>query len=322
MNRVICLSLFLSIAALQGPGQGKPAYTWHRTPESLALYRNISGESGQMVWQFNFKPGWRTFFHPVYNPDGVLLTAEAPKDHPWHLGLWFCWKYINGLNYWEYTGDPKNGISEGKTDIRQMTIRTRGKGSAWIRMKIDYHPWLQSDSVVLSEVRAIHAGRPQTDGSYCIDYEHIFTAIRDVVLDRTPPQTNAQGLRWGGYAGLCVRFDQNLSNPSYFSSQSDSMDSGERAPWVAANLKAPNGKTVQMVLFDHPGNVRFPTPWYVINRPNDRFWYFNAALLYHEPLRLQAGEKMRLKYRVLVPAKPLMREEIEGRKAGGQEGRK
>jgi hypothetical protein len=165
-------------------------------------------------------------------------------------------------------------------------------------------------------------GAPAEDGSYFIDFEHLFTAVNDVVLDRTPPQTNAQGIRWGGYAGLCVRFDQNLSNPSYFSAQSDSMNSGERASWVAANLKAPDGKTVQIVLVDHTENVRYPTPWYVINRPNDRFWYYNAAILYHEPLKLKAGEKMTLRYRVIVPAEPLTREEILKAEGRGQKGRK
>ncbi len=102
------------------------------------------------------------------------------------------------------------------------------------------------------------------------------------------------------------------------------MDSGDYAPWVARNLKTPEGKTVQMILFDDTANPRYPTPWYVIDRPNDRFWYYNAAILYHEPIKLKAGEKMTLRYRVIAPAEPLTREEIlkaEGRRAGGQQGK-
>ena len=313
MKNILLISCVLLITSWPGYGQGRNTYSWEHTPENLALYRETQGSQKQLIWQFNFIPGLKTFFHPVYNADRVMLTAEAPRDHPWHLGLWFCWKYINGLNYWEFTGDAKLRISEGKTDIRNMKLVTRKDGSARIILKINYHPWEQPDSVALSEMRIIRTSAPQSDGSYWMDFEHRFTALKEVLLDRTPPQTNSQGVRWGGYAGLCVRFDQSLSDPSYFSAQSDSMDSGERATWVAANLKTPDGKTAQMILFDSPGNARYPTPWYVINRPNDRFWYFNAAILYHEPMELQAGEKMILRYRVIIPAEPLTREEVEGR---------
>jgi len=298
-----------------GFSQGKNHYYCRKTFESLAVFREVPGDSAQMVWQFNYQPGMPTFFHPVYTPDGTLLTAEAPKDHPWHLGLWFCWKYINGLNYWEFSGDSKTRVSEGMTDQKRITIRTRYNGSARIRLDITYHPWYHPDSVALLEVRKISISAPAGDGSYFIDFEHFFTAVNDVVLDRTPPQTNARGIRWGGYAGLSVRFDQKLSDPSFFSPELDSMLSGKQAPWVAANLKTESGNLVQMIICDHPDNPRSPVSWYCINRPNDRFWYYNAAILYHEPIKLQAGQKMTLKYRVLVPAKPLTRAEIEGKRA-------
>ncbi len=134
------MRLFLIIACLvlsvlkpePVSSQVKNQYSWLKTLESVALFREVPGDSAQMVWQFNYPQGIRTFFHPVYSPDGTLLTAEAPKDHPWHLGLWFCWKYINGLNYWKFSGDPKTRTSEGMTDQNLITIRTRCNGSARI----------------------------------------------------------------------------------------------------------------------------------------------------------------------------------------------
>ena len=29
------------------------------------------------------------------------MTADRPPDHIWHHGLWFSWKFINKVNYWE-----------------------------------------------------------------------------------------------------------------------------------------------------------------------------------------------------------------------------
>jgi hypothetical protein len=139
----------------------------------------------------------------------------------------------------------------------------------------------------------------------------VFTAITDVVLDRTPPQTSPNGVSWGGYAGLSMRFDQKLSNPVYFSGTQDSVINGMGNSWVAATLSTPGGKKVQMVILDDPSNPRYPSVWYTINRPNDRFWFFSPALLYHSSMELKAGDKMRLRYRVLVPAEPLTRAEID-----------
>jgi hypothetical protein len=292
-------------------GQTNPVYEWQKSTNSLALIKSIEGKGPQMIWQFNYPEGKRTFFHPVYSPNGTLLTAEAPADHRWHLGLWFCWKYINGLNYWEYSGDPKNEVSEGKTDTKEIKIRTRKDGSALIDMKISYHPWDSAQAIVMEESRTMVMNAPDKEGSWSMDFIQEIQAVKDVLLERTPPQTSPNGVSWGGYAGLSVRFDQSLSHPVYFSQELDSMVSGNRTPWVAANLLNKEGKPVQMVIIEDHTNLRYPTPWYCINRPAEKFWYYNAALLYHEGLALKAGEKFKLRYRILFPSSPLTRDQIE-----------
>jgi hypothetical protein len=177
-------------------------------------------------------------------------------------------------------------------------------------MKIDYHPWEQIGNIVMNEIRIITISAPDRNGSYTIDYDMTFKAVSDILLDRTPVQTNADGVKWGGYAGLSMRFDQKLSDPHYFSSSIDSVISGIGYSFVAANLKTQEGKTVQMVILDHPDNPRYPTPWYTINRPKDKFWFFSPALLYHSALELKAGEIMRLRYKILIPASPLAADDI------------
>jgi len=271
----------------------------------------MPGQGEFLLWKLNFNPELKPFFHPLCSPDGTLLTAEAPADHLWHLGQWFCWKFINKLNYWEYTGDPKKAVSEGRTSLRSTKIRTIRNGKASIVMKLEYYPWDQPDKVVMKESRRILVSAPCKDGSYSIDYDMIFTPVTDVFLDRTPVQTNAGGVTWGGYAGLSMRFDQKLSNPVYFSAMRDSVINGEGNAWVAVNLTAVNGKKVQMVILDHSFNPRYPSPWYTINRPDDRFWFFSPALLYDSAMELKAGVPMRLRYRILMPAVPMTREEIK-----------
>jgi hypothetical protein len=311
MKKGIIPAILIMLGAISQPAfTQKVKYHWDNDQNSVTLLKSLAGKPDLTVWRFNYGPVQKPFFHPVYSPDGTLLSADAPPDHPWHLGQWFCWKYINKLNYWEYAGDPQKAESEGRTDVLSNQITAKRNGQAKIVMKIAYHPWAEPDSVVMTETRTILVTAPARDGSYSMYYDLAFQALTDVVLDRTPVQTNAAGVTWGGYAGLSMRFDQRLKEPVYFSEKRDSVINGEGNGWVAANLKTEAGKTVQLIMFDHPGNPRYPSPWYTINRPKEKFWFFSPALLYQSALELKAGAKMHLRYRVLIPAKPLTKEDI------------
>src|SRR5918993_1457336 len=46
--------------------------------------------------------------YPIYSPDGQMITRGFPVnprpgdpvDHPHHLGLWFNYEKVNGLDFW------------------------------------------------------------------------------------------------------------------------------------------------------------------------------------------------------------------------------
>ena len=44
------------------------------------------------------------YCHPVNLPGEHPVTMINPGDHPWHYGIYFSWKYINGLNAWDQVG--------------------------------------------------------------------------------------------------------------------------------------------------------------------------------------------------------------------------
>ena len=60
-------------------------------------------KDGSEVWRFHCDPARSTkpFFDPVSVAGGPSLTWARPPDHAWHYGLWFSWKFVNGVNYWE-----------------------------------------------------------------------------------------------------------------------------------------------------------------------------------------------------------------------------
>ena len=60
----------------------------------------------------------------------------------------------------------------------------------------------------------------------------------------------------------------------------------------------PGGMTIAV----GPENATKETPWYVIAREDNTFYYFSPALLYRQPQRLAAGETLRLEYVIKVHA--------------------
>jgi len=274
----------------------KPRYDWRQTDSSLALLNN-----GRVVWQFNFDPTQpKPYFHPVCLTDGAELTWHRPPDHPWHYGLWFSWKYINGLNYWEE--DRKTGLSEGRTEIKNVKVTTNSSSySAAIAMQLSYHPPGRLE--VLAESCQIRIGKPDDDGTYRIDWTSHFTAgAEDVLLDRTPIPGEQGGQSWGGYAGLSVRVAKNVTDWSLTDSEGrkDLQAHGQKARWMNFAGRAAESKDFSIAIFDHPDNLRHPSPGFVIMDPKMPFGYFSPALLFNKPYTLPAGESFSLRYRVLI----------------------
>lgn len=277
------------------------AATWASGKET-----SLTGRFG--IYQFH--PDRLPHFHPLISPNGTVLTAESPRDHRWHMGLWFSWKFIDGLNYWEYTGDPMRHISEGKTRIQSVTIDSTVSGTYQINSDILYHPWDQKDQPVMKEIRKISISAPDPDKSYWINYDLTFTALKDLLLDRTPIPGEPDGQSWGGYSGMSIRLNTEFKDIRYFSDVSENVSYGDRNRWVACEFDNGTGRREQVVIFDQPANPRYPSPWYCINDPGTPMFYFSPAILYKEPMKLKKGEVLHLKYRIYLPAKLLMPNEI------------
>ena len=124
--------------------------------------------------------------------DGTELTRPWPipkgyprSDHPWHRALWWSWKRINGVNYWE-----ENQTGTEPTEIKIVTHRD---GSAQIALTISYHR--PHEAPVVFEDRTLAVSAPDAAGSYFIDWQAAFTpaAKDDVRFDQN------------SYGGLALR---------------------------------------------------------------------------------------------------------------------
>lgn len=291
--------------------------TMVQSDTTLALTKN-----GDILWQFNFKDKYqKPYFHPLYVKD-IRMTSLGPDDHIWHLGQWFSWKYINGINFWEYL-DKTNYSMEGSLLTKDITFQKNTDHSATISYNIIYSgdasPLLEENTII-----SIHT--PGEDGQLIMDYNMTFRALAPKVeLGRTPPPTNGpDGKIWGGYAGLSIRFNQdfirsqiqsaggliyeftNFKHPREprteelkISRYRDTSVKDAQGNWLYLEMEALSGIRAGSAIFIHPETKGEGEAWYVVNSPETPFHYFSPAFLYHSPVVLEKNNSIQLKYRVL-----------------------
>lgn len=277
---------------------------WRQEKNSVALMNN-----DKTVWQHHFdKVEGKPYFHPLSTMDGSVLTAMRPEDHPWHRAVWFSWKFINGLNYWEE--DRETGKSEGITELKSVASKLNKDFTAEFKIELAYHPPMGVD--LLNEERTIRMSPPAEDGSYFMDWESTFTALaNEVVLDRTPLPDEPNGVTWGGYAGFSARLNLQLWDVKTISDSGETENlHGKASKWISFQAKNLKGEPVSLTIFDHPDNVKFPNKFYISNDPVTPFYYFSPALIFDQRMILKKGEKLHLKYRLLIYSGELNQEKI------------
>lgn len=259
--------------------------------------------SNRTVWQqghevalaFHHAEGpHKPYLHPIRLPSGVVLTDERPSDHPWHYGLWWSWKYINRLNFWEE--DRTTRKSEGETVLRSTRFTSTADQSGLFEQHLTYGQ--PGGPVWVDEERRVRITAPSTNG-YRIDWESTFTMREHVLLDRTPPRASPGKGGSGGYAGLALRLGRPMRDWTYRAGGLDERNAelnGFAAPWLAGA-----GEGGAFLFLDHPGNPGSPVRW----RMTPDMPYVAPSPLHAAPLNQPKGSTLRFRYRLLIlPAAP------------------
>jgi len=230
-------------------------------------------------------------FRVVKTLSGADIVMYRPWDHPWHPGLFFSWKYINGMNFWEakYHGQP-HAVN---------TDAFESDGGAGFRQSLSYVT--ESGETLVREERQVRV--EPADGGYVIRWKaaHRSANGADVTLDRTAITEQSP---WGGYAGLSCRLARNYLGPTI------TTDSGVFAPEDAyakpfrwCDYAGKLDGLIQpawagICLLDFPTNPRHPT--HVLTYDYKDMQFMQAALLCNEPYVLKDGEPLELEYALYV----------------------
>lgn len=236
--------------------------------------------------------------HPLVTPSGRALTAVEPADHPWHRGLWFTVKYVNGANFWEE--QPPYGVLRHGSD----PLVVAGSTSTAVTGIVD---WIAPDreTVVVHDERRVALVELDEPGAVAVDVEVTLTAAVRVELDRTPFTT------WGGYGGLALRGRPDWTDTVLRTPDGEGHERllGVPAEWIDLTGTV-DGAEAGLAWLDHPENPAAPVPWYASTRAatyGDEGWsnFANAAFLWDGPRTLLAGVPLAFRYRLILHDGPL-----------------
>ena len=272
------------------------SFKWRESDGKLGLLHNDN-----IIWQLNFvKSQDKPYFHPLRTIRGYDLTLERPDDHPWHRGLWFSWKDINGVNYWEE--DSIKGVAEGRSIIQAVDIETNEDSSAEITISISYE---EKGKPMLTETRVLTVSSPSERDGYTIGWHQTFVAKKNIRLYLEKPAKHG-GVEWGGYAGLSFRAAASLTDHHFLASngwtnEDNLIGYGEKAAWMdmTAKVDGTEQEYVGLTIFDHPQNPRYPSPWYIWFAEGQHA-FFTPSLLFDEPMYLNVSDSFSLQYLTLI----------------------
>lgn len=252
--------------------------SWKIEAGSIALKNGKN-----VVWKFNAHEGeMKPVFHPIARLDGTVLSDFRPADHMWHRAGWFSFRFIDGVNYWEE--DAKTGLSKGRTKVRDVKFTPHDDFSATIELSLSYYP--AGQKARMHEKRLIKVSAPNKDGDYAIDWQMQFIAVDSVTL-----QPDA------GYAGLSLRLQPALRNWKFINSEGreGSAVHGDPCQWLTFGGKL-NKKVSSLTIFDHPYNLTFPTPSFVVQHMP----YMSPAFLFKKEIKITKFRPLELMYRIKV----------------------
>lgn len=262
--------------------------------------------------------------YPIYAPGGQLITRGfpvaprpgEPVDHPHHLGLWFTYENVNGLDFW----NNSYAIAAGKKSqygwIRTDSILQADHGILKYAAR-----WTdQQQNVLLTEQTTYVFSA--TPSERIIDR---YTTLRATIDVSFPDAKDGMlGLRVtkelqipSGTPGEFVDDKGNISkvaagnspdiNGNYLTSEGKKGDSawGTRGAWCLLYGKKQK-ETLSIVLIDHPANPGYPTYWhargyglFAANPLGQKIFSNGKQVLSY---RLEKGKSVTFRYRIVLAA--------------------
>ena len=206
------------------------------------------------------------FLYPVIGPNGENVTRHFPmkpgvpgeeQDHPHHRSIRFSHSDVNGFNFWWAPGKEraKHTAEVRLEKIEKLTSGQTGEIVLW-------NQWLGDGKPVLREqVRLIFTPLPNRE--LLLDYDVTLHAPAGTPVRLSDKRDGGLLVRVAGTMKVESEKGEKGSG-TILNSRGDRNEAawGKRAEWADYSGPDASGRTVGIAMFDHPANLRFPTPWH------------------------------------------------------------
>lgn len=270
--------------------------------------------------------------YPVCAASGAIVTrgyplqplAGDPTDHPHHIGIWFNFENVNGLDFWNNSfaipAAKKNLYGWIKTtpySVHTALMKTSdGNQLGTLTYKANWTN--QQNEVLLEEdTRLEFSGDAQ---QRYIDRTTTLKAVRDVLFKDA--KDGLLGMRVAHALQLPAKQDQKFTDNkgnvtivkggtdpvptgNYLTSEGREGDSAwsTRGTWCKLYGKM-GADSVSIVMIDHPSNPNYPTYWHARGyglfaaNPLGEAIFTNGKRT--KDLHLQQGQSVTFKYRIVI----------------------
>ena len=262
--------------------------------------------------------------YPICSASGKIITRGYPiaprpferTDHPHHVGLWFNFGDVNGLDFWNnsFAIKPEDKPNYGTVKFKKIVSEDPATGTL-----VTESDWVDNDGNVLlnEETTFVFAGK---ENLRTIERTAKLTAVQKVTF--TENKEGMLGLR------LDRAFEEPSKKPEKFLDASGKVTEvpvlnnegvngvyrntdgntggdvwGKRCPWVALRADK-DGEIITIVEIDHQQNPNYPA-WshargyglFATNSMGGRNFDKSADPV---QLVLNAGESVVFKYKVVI----------------------
>ena len=224
------------------------------------------------------------FFFPVNGPvSGGSVTSMRNGTYPHHSSLFFGCDRVNGGNYWQ------EGLERGRIISLDAQVIETGGDKAVIT---DECIWKRPGAPApIKDKRKITVCCPK-EGLYQLDFEVEMEMLIDVEILKT------------NHSLFSARIAEDLTVKQGGTMVNSTGDSGEKttfgtpAPWM--DFSGPRKTGYEgIAILQHPSSKWYPSKWftrdYGFMSPTPMYWPEDD-----NSTKLAKGEKVTLKYRVLV----------------------
>lgn len=230
------------------------------------------------------------YIHPVYSPNGVLLTAHLNPVHPHHSGIWSAWtktEYEGRTpDFWNIHNDT------GRVD-QADSLQNSWEGSvhAGFHARHFFKDLSAPDPVIaLNEEWKVHIYKSPQDHSY---------QIFDLIVTQSVNSGKPLILPEYHYGGVGFRGNRNWDNPEnvrFLTSEGLGRDGNATRPKWTHIGGVIDGEVAGIAVMSHPKNFRSPQP--VRIHPEEPYFVYSPTQI--GEMKIEPGSPYTARYRYVT----------------------